>query len=189
MPTALQELRAHHPPPDLSGPDAERILSDAFLDHGPRLFAYLNRQVGQQTAEDVLSATFCEAWDRRATFDPERGSLVGWLFGIASNQIRSVRRSWAREVRNEQVFDAAAQSDALVRTDDLADAAAQRVDATREVSALADAIRALSEADREVLLLSAWTGLEPIEIAEALDIPAGTVRSRLHRVRSRLRSL
>lgn len=189
MTYAIRELPTSGAPPGLTGPDAHDVLSTAFVEHGPRMFAYLNRQVGPDAAEDVLSATFCAAWDGRASFDPERGNLVGWLFGIASNQMRNVRRSWAREFQNEATVDAAARSDALIHIEDLADAAAQRVDAGRQIAGLAAAIRDLPPADQEVLLLSAWAGLDPTEIAEALGIPAGTVRSRLHRVRARLRSL
>lgn len=189
MTYALRAVHNSAAPPGLTGPDAQDVLSVAFLEHGPRLFSYLNRQVGQHAAEDVLSATFAAAWDRRTTFDPERGSLVGWLFGIASNQMRSMRRSWAREFQHEATVDAAARFEVLVHSEDLAEAAAHRVDAHRRIAELAVAIRELPEADREVLLLSAWAGLDPIEIAEALGIPAGTVRSRLHRARTRLKSL
>jgi RNA polymerase sigma-70 factor (ECF subfamily) len=51
------------------------------------------------------------------------------------------------------------------------------------------AIAGLSVADRDVLLLTSWAGLDTNEIAEALGIPAGTVRSRLHRVRRQLREV
>lgn len=53
---------------------------------------------------------------------------------------------------------------------------------------LADALASLSERDRDVLLLTSWPGLAPAEVADALGIPAGTVRSRLRRVRKWLRA-
>lgn len=68
------------------------------------------------------------------------------------------------------------------------DDVAARVDAQRRVRQLSAALHALSDADRDVLLLIAWGGLTAPEVADALAIPAGTVRSRLHRARSQLRT-
>lgn len=62
----------------------------------------------------------------------------------------------------------------------------RRVDAEREVRALRERIAALAPKDRETLLLYAWQGLSYEDIAEALEVPVGTVRSRLNRVRKRL---
>ncbi len=65
---------------------------------------------------------------------------------------------------------------------------AARVDAATLAAQLAGALAKLSEGDRDVLLLTSWAGLDSAEIAEALGIPVGTVRSRLHRVRRTLRA-
>ena len=65
--------------------------------------------------------------------------------------------------------------------------AARMVRSTLRV--LAAELAGLSEQDRDVLLLTSWAGLEPAEVAEALGVPASTVRSRLHRVRHRLQAL
>ena len=62
-----------------------------------------------------------------------------------------------------------------------------RLDARRTVSALTQALAALTDEDREVLLLVAWEQLTPAQVAVALDIPQGTARSRLHRARAQLR--
>ncbi|MDI5982838.1 RNA polymerase sigma factor, partial [Amycolatopsis magusensis] len=64
---------------------------------------------------------------------------------------------------------------------------AGQVDAQTAARQLAGPLAALAPGDRDVLLLIAWAGLDTTEVAEALDIPAGTVRSRLHRVRRQLR--
>ena len=58
---------------------------------------------------------------------------------------------------------------------------ADRVDADARVRALAAALAKLAGPDLDVLLLTSWAGLDSTEMAEALDIPVGTVRSRLHR--------
>jgi RNA polymerase sigma-70 factor (ECF subfamily) len=64
-----------------------------------------------------------------------------------------------------------------------------RVDASRRLEVIASALAELTEDERDVLLLSSWAHLEPAEIAEILSVPASTVRSRLHRTRTRLRTL
>ncbi|MER6878138.1 sigma-70 family RNA polymerase sigma factor, partial [Amycolatopsis sp. NPDC000673] len=61
-------------------------------------------------------------------------------------------------------------------------------DAQARTAQLAGALAKLSVADRDTLLLVSWAGLEPVEVAEALGIPPGTVRSRLHRIRRWLRT-
>jgi RNA polymerase sigma-70 factor (ECF subfamily) len=64
---------------------------------------------------------------------------------------------------------------------------AERVDAQVAAQRLAGALADLSPGDRDVLLLISWAGLDTTEVADALDIPVGTVRSRMHRVRKQLR--
>jgi RNA polymerase sigma-70 factor (ECF subfamily) len=63
-----------------------------------------------------------------------------------------------------------------------------RVDGQVRIGRLAVGIAGLTPDDRDVLLLTAWGGLDSVEVAQALDIPVGTVRSRLHRVRRQLRT-
>jgi RNA polymerase sigma factor (sigma-70 family) len=64
----------------------------------------------------------------------------------------------------------------------------ERVDGAHLAARLAGALAELSEGDRDVLALTSWAGLDSGEVAEALGIPVGTVRSRLHRVRKWLRT-
>jgi RNA polymerase sigma-70 factor (ECF subfamily) len=65
---------------------------------------------------------------------------------------------------------------------------AERIDAQALAAQLAGALAQLSQGDRDVLLLTSWAGLDSNEVSEALDIPVGTVRSRLHRTRKWLRA-
>jgi RNA polymerase sigma-70 factor (ECF subfamily) len=155
-------------------------LTDAFVEHGPRLLRYLSRQLAAADAEDVLGETFCTAWNRRAAYRPEAGPLVAWLFGIATNQLRQHKRSFLRRIaaHNRSV-------DASVHADESSEII-DRVDALAARAALAEGLAALNDDQREVLLLSCWAQLDHAEIAAALDIPLATVRSRLHRARHRL---
>ena len=71
--------------------------------------------------------------------------------------------------------------------EDHADAAMGRAEAALMSPALAQALDGIPEADRDALLLLAWHDLSYAEVAEALDVPLGTVRSRISRARLRLR--
>ncbi len=157
---------------------------DAVFDrHFRRVYGYLARRVGPDLASDLAAEVFAVAFARRATFEPDRNDAAPWLFGIATNLVRNHRRSEVRQLRafartgvDPVAHDRTAEADA-------------RVDATRAAPALAGAIASLRPADRDVLLLFAWSGLSYREISDALDVPIGTVRSRLARARRTVREL
>nr|WSZ97415.1 RNA polymerase sigma factor [Streptomyces sp. NBC_00857] len=136
------------------------------------------------TAEDVMGATFMEAWRLRAKVDPEGGSLRLWLLGIATNVARNQTRS-NRRYRAAAV--AAARAETAVP--DHAEEVAGRLDDRRRLAAALTALAALRRPEREVLTLCLWEGLEYTAAAEVLGIPVGTVRSRLSRARGKLRKL
>ncbi|MCX5411581.1 RNA polymerase sigma factor [Streptomyces sp. NBC_00059] len=135
------------------------------------------------TAEEVLSETFLAAWRTRRTVEPEGGSLRPWLLGIATNKARNANRGVGRRL----AFLARRSGPEPVA--DIADATAGRVDDSRRLVAVRQALGGLRRQEREVLALCVWSGLEYAEAAEALGIPVGTVRSRLSRARDRLRRL
>ncbi|GLP67528.1 hypothetical protein TUSST3_41500 [Streptomyces sp. TUS-ST3] len=136
-------------------------------------------------AEDVMSATFMEAWRRRDSIEAEGGSLRPWLLGIATN----VSRSHGRGNRRYRAAASAAAQAGVVEVADHAEETAGRVDDRRRIAATLTALASLRRPEREVLVLCLWEGLEYVDAARALGIPVGTVRSRLSRARSRLRKL
>ncbi|MGW2087983.1 RNA polymerase sigma factor [Streptomyces sp. NPDC001880] len=136
------------------------------------------------TAEDVMAATFMEAWRLRHKVDPEGGSLRLWLLGIATNTARNQTRS---NRRYRAAAGAAARAEMAVP--DHAEEVAGRVDDRRRLAAALTALAALRRPEREVLTLCLWEGLEYTAAAETLGIPVGTVRSRLSRARAKLRKL
>ncbi|MFF4652578.1 RNA polymerase sigma factor [Streptomyces sp. NPDC001380] len=150
--------------------------------HAADLHHYVLRRLGPSLADDVVSETFLIAFRLRARYDTARPQARPWLYGIAVNVMAKHRRSELRAYR------------ALARTgvDPVAqswsDAADTRVVAAAARSRLAAALRALSDRDRHVLLLIAWADFSYEEVATALDVPLGTVRSRLHRARRRMRA-
>jgi RNA polymerase sigma factor (sigma-70 family) len=153
-----------------------------FDRHAASIHGYLRRRIGVPAADDLLAETFLIAFERRARYDLAIADARPWLFGIATNLLRRFARAEARAYR------------ALARTGvdqvvtSIEDEVAERVDADAARRALAAALARLSRGDRDTILLYAWAELSYEQIAEALGIPAGTVRSRLHRARRQLRA-
>ncbi|MBG0818879.1 sigma-70 family RNA polymerase sigma factor [Planomonospora sp. ID82291] len=163
----------------LEEPDAFALLFDRYA---PEIHRYAVRRLGDSLADDVVADTFLAAFRRRDRYDLTRPDARPWLYGIAGNLIGRHRRVEIRSYR------------ALARTgvDEVAESYADRVDAQVSASAvqkdLAGALAGLSAGDREVLLLVAWADLTYGEVAEAVGIPVGTVRSRLNRARRKTRA-
>jgi RNA polymerase sigma-70 factor (ECF subfamily) len=166
--------------PDTDAGGIERF-TDVFDQHYRQIYAYAARRLGPDLGEDVASETFLVAFDRRFSYDSARAEVRPWLFGIASNLIARHARAETRRYR--ALAKVAGGRDVV----DHADAVAGRLDAMAVRGPLADALRRLPEPVRAVLLLVAWAGLNQQEAAAALDIPAGTARSRLHRARQEMR--
>jgi len=141
-----------------------------FERHFDALYGYARRRVGADLAEEIASEAFVLAFDRRRTFDVRRSDARPWLLGIAANLLR---RHWRTERRRLEAY-----ARAGVRHESSSDAGA-RV----EVVAALDS---LSRDERETLFLFAVADLSYGEIADALEVPIGTVRSRLARARSRV---
>jgi RNA polymerase sigma factor (sigma-70 family) len=144
-----------------------------FDRHFDAIHRYLRRRVGKEVADELASETFAQAFEHRKRYDRRRPDARPWLYGIAHNLLRHHYRD------EERVLRAYARSVDRDTPDppDVPD------------SALADLLADLSTRERDVLLLVAWAELEYAEVAEALGVPIGTVRSRLNRARSRVREL
>ncbi len=161
--------------------DQPAAFAEIFDRHARAVNAFASYRVGRHAAEDVLSETFLVAFRRRADFDLGVETAGPWLLGIAS---RLIRRHRAVEAQHWRSFIGVARGDHA--SDGGVDDAMSKLDAEREVLALRSRIAALHTRDREALLLYAWQGMTYEEIAIALGVPVGTVRSRLNRVRERL---
>lgn len=155
------------------------VFADLFDRHAPALRRYVARRLGPSLADDVVSDAFLTAFRHRHRYDPSRPDARPWLYGIAARLIKRHRRVELRFYR------------ALVRTgvDEITEPYADQVDArvSAQQAGLAQALAGLSPGDREVLLLVAWADMSYEDVARALDIPIGTVRSRLHRARAKTR--
>ncbi|WP_370945099.1 RNA polymerase sigma factor [Amycolatopsis sp. cg5] len=188
----MQVITAAHDPaepvpgpdrPDLGGSDPAPAFGLLFDSHAGQLHRYLSRRVGPETAHDLVAETFLVALRRRTSYQPELGTARSWLYGIATNLLRQHLRTELRGLAATARL--ANASETVIAGHD--GRVSEQVDAQVKASQLAGALGDLNPADRDVLLLVSWAGLEPSEVAEALGLPPGTVRSRLHRIRRRLR--
>ncbi|WP_253777847.1 RNA polymerase sigma factor [Goodfellowiella coeruleoviolacea] len=164
----------------LDGPESLVELYDA---HAAQLYNYVVRRAGPAVADDLVSETFLIVWAQRARFDQTRASAKSWLFGVATNLLRrhfraEARRldAWTRELARQ------------IHVEDVGARASSAADADALAGELAEELAKLRTEEREALLLVAWGDLGPSEIAEAMGVPAATVRTWLHRARSRLRN-
>jgi RNA polymerase sigma-70 factor (ECF subfamily) len=165
--------------------DEPEAFAALFDRHADAVHRYAARRLGSEVAEDLVAETFTTAFQQRHRYDPARGAGADarpWLLGIATNLVGRHRRAEARRFKAMARVPAPADHD-----EPLADRAADRVVARAVRRELAAALAALPARHRDVLLLVAWGDLGYGEAAQALGIPVGTVRSRLHRARSKLR--
>jgi RNA polymerase sigma factor (sigma-70 family) len=158
------------------------LFAVIFDRHSRHIHRYLVRRLGPTAADDVLADTFLIAFAKRAKFDPARPDARPWLYGIATNL---VSRQWRTEVR-ELKLRLAVGPPAV--DGGHADRVAEQVSAQALGPDLDRALATLRPRERDVLLLVAAEGLGYQEVAEALGVPVGTVKSRLSRARTRVRA-
>lgn len=155
-----------------TGKRGDSPIENAYREHLPAIVRYLRRRLGDNVAEDAAADVFARAL--RAQRAGHAVSLP-WLFGVAANVISERRRSERRRLRAiERLAGEPPRPHAAIDIDELD-------------PALIRALRSLQPGDREALLLVAWGELTYEQTAEALSIPIGTVRSRIHRARQQLR--
>jgi RNA polymerase sigma-70 factor (ECF subfamily) len=147
-----------------------------YTDHARDVLAYaVRRTATPEDAADVVAETFLVAWRRDAQV-PDGDAARLWLYGVARRTLANQRRG---ELRRSRLA-------ARMRAELPAGLACALSTPTTADAAVLAAICTLRERDREVLLLSAWEGLTPAEIAEVLELSPIAVRSRLHRARTRV---
>jgi RNA polymerase sigma factor (sigma-70 family) len=154
-------------------------FAQLFDRHGARVHAYaLRRTADPGAADDVTALVFLEVWRRRREVELHQPSALPWLFGVAGNVIRRWHRTRRRHRDAlDRLTGLPAPSPALVE---------QQAEAAAEAASVLEQIRRLPRRERDVLMLSVWEGLSHTEIAVALGVPVGTVKSRLARARDRL---
>ncbi len=150
-------------------PERFALLFDRHFD---AIHGYAQRRVGPDLADEIAAETFTRAFDQRKRYDASREDARPWLLGISANLLR---RHWRSERR---------RLDAYGRSSETASGGEIPAPLAAELAA---ALRSLPRREREPLLLFAWADLSYDDIALALGVPVGTVRSRISRARARLR--
>ena len=168
---ALIELSRHEP----------EEFTELFRRHAPCIQRYVTRRLGPNVADDIVAETFLLAFRQRERYDPSRADARPWLYGICTNLIGRHRRAEVRQYR------ALARTGADPVTESFTDRVDEQVSALSASVPIAAALARLSAELRDTLLLAAWSDMSYEEIAAALGVPIGTVRSRLSRARSKLR--
>jgi RNA polymerase sigma-70 factor, ECF subfamily len=158
-------------------PDVRAGFEQLFRDTRTDLLAYImRRSQSAEDAADVLAETYLIAWQKLDAIPTgERARL--WLFGVARNLLlKGATRRRSRDALVERL------------AGELSSAHPPHAPVEDErSSALRAALAALPERDREILMLTAWEGLTPKQIAAVVGTPVNGVRVRLHRARARLK--
>ncbi len=158
------------------------IVFDRYFE---TVYKYVARRIGIDAAGDLTSEVFVRAFEARERYDVARPNCRPWLYGIASNLVRDHLR---RRRRRSRAYLRAAFQEEADGESTIADAES-RASAALMAPQINAALGKLNDFDREVLLLYALGELSYDEIAVALSIPIGTVRSRLARARRRMQEL
>jgi len=171
----------HPPDAELCGGDRDGF-GRLFDRHSRAVYNHAFRLTGSwAVAEDVTQATFLVAWRRRGQARLVDGSVLPWLLVVATNTVRTERRSarrWLALLRRVPLEPVAGE--------DLADDVAGRIDDERRMASILAAIRSLPRAEREAVALCLWSGVSYADAAAALGITEAAVRSRVSRARARL---
>jgi RNA polymerase sigma factor (sigma-70 family) len=163
------------------------VFAEIFDRHHGELYRYLRRRVGVGLAADLAAETFVTAFARRTAGSAQGGSARPWLYGIAHNLLRNHLRHEQRRLAAYARHGAEPTADAAALDEfSLADA---RADAHAGTARLTRILAGMAARDRDALLLFAWADMSYAEVAQALGVPVGTVRSRLNRARRQLRAL
>ena len=156
---------------------APALFGAIFDRHATAVHRYLRRRVGEQLASELTAEVFTRAFAHRRRFDGRAQTALPWLLGIATNLVKMNRRSEERRLRAyARAATQETEPSELIESD-------ERIDASALGAALAQALSRLPAGQRDVLLLHAWAGLSHDQIAAALGLTPGAVRTRLHRAR------
>lgn len=159
--------------------DEPEALAELFERHFSLVYRFLSLRAGEQSAGDLAAETFAIAFRRRADYDLTRVDARPWLLGIATNLAHEQRRS---ERRRRDTLLRLARERLEPQDDVLAE-----MNPGRKTDNLRAVLVELAPEERDLLLLFGCIGLSYAEIAEAPSLPISTVRSRIHRLRHKLR--
>jgi RNA polymerase sigma-70 factor, ECF subfamily len=159
-----------------------RAFEVVFDRHADAAFSLAYRMCGRRSmAQDVVQEAFLSLWRSRARYDRTRGSVRSWILGVVRNRtIDMFRRDTVRAGRD---VNAESSVEKMPSPDDVAADVERRQDA-HDVHA---ALRDLPPDQRQVIELAYFGGFSHSQIAEMLEVPAGTVKGRMRLGLTKLR--
>jgi RNA polymerase sigma factor (sigma-70 family) len=168
----------------------ESALREAYDAHGALVFAFCSRNLASRAdAEDASQQVFVAAWQGRDRFDAEKGSLPGWLLGIARHKVSDVvRASGRRDALVERQASAVGTGAVGATAGAVGDSPDTTVDAVLDRLVVARALAELADEQRRTLELAFYDDLTHTQIAQVLGLPLGTVKSHIRRGLGRLRA-
>jgi RNA polymerase sigma factor (sigma-70 family) len=168
---------------ELAGGGSGEAFGQLFDRHSRAVYNHCFRLTASwATAEDLMSATFLQAWRHRGRMRLANTSIRPWLLAVATNTVRGERRSAARRMR--LVEHVPAETPAADHADDVA----ARVDDERRMAAVLAEVRKLPRAEQDAVALCLLSGVSHADAAIALGVAEVTVRSHLSRARGKLRA-
>jgi RNA polymerase sigma-70 factor, ECF subfamily len=165
----------------------ERAIATLYDRYGGVLYAVAYRIVGQRAdAEEVVIEAFAQAWREAPRFESERGSVAGWLTMIARSRALDTVRARSRRDR----LTASAAADRMGVSPAMGEwraDPARAVDHAERRTKVREALELLSPPQRQAIELAYFEGLSQSEIAERLQEPLGTVKTRVRLAMQKLR--
>jgi RNA polymerase sigma-70 factor (ECF subfamily) len=160
------------------------LFAAIFQRHYPAIYRFVVGAVGPADGPDLASEVFVRAFAIRSRYDLSYSRATPWLFGIASNLVRGYHRGAARQLRAFR-----REAARVPESTEFEEDAVTRLAAVSQRPRITFALSQLRTEEAEVVLLFAVAELSYQDIAVAVGIPEGTVRSRLSRARNKLRNL
>lgn len=155
------------------------VLAEAYETHGSLVYSFCRRRLDAETARDVTQEVFVSAWRSHHRYDPDKGSLRGWLMSITKNRVVDTYRHRSRRPQTVSAFDDEPPTDPA-QTEALIGRIADRM-------VLAQALTELPDRARKSIELSFYDQLTHEEIAARTGTPLGTVKSDIRRSLLKLR--
>jgi RNA polymerase sigma-70 factor (ECF subfamily) len=148
-------------------------LYDRWVD---RVYSIAAHVLGaSDQADDVVEKTFSQIWKDAGRYNAERGSVAAWIVTIARSHALTLRRSEGRRMRHDEMRSQFAMDEGTIT----AASPLQNLVAGEDREAVEKAVSRLPEEQERVVRMTFFEGLSQVEIAERLEIPLGTVKTRV----------